>query len=138
MKLFKNLGLFLLATFTFIVIFIVAIIREIIVTFTKKKNDVKAMFYGFYIGLSYLFYAIALTIDKTAALMFPSLWNSLFITKNKYQAFLFGSEIAVNSKYSISKILGLNYQAGTLNKFGIWFKEFLDLFEFDHIIKATE
>lgn len=139
MKLIKNIGLFILATVTFIVIFIVAIIREIIVTLTKKKNDVKAMFYGFYIGLSYLFYAVALTIDKTAALMFPSLWNAVFFNKNMLNtALLFGSDEAVNNKYAISNILGKNYikDKNILNKFGLWFKEFLDLFEFDHIIKS--
>lgn len=139
MKLIKNIFLAIFSIFLLIVIFIIALFRELIVLFTKRKNDFKNFFKGFYFGLCYAFYSIALTIDKASAQMFPSLWNWLFIKDNQmYDVIYFGSKEAIENKHSISKILGLNYKNGNLTKFGWWFKEFLDLFEFDHIIKAIE
>ena len=139
MKLFKNIFLATLSIFLLIVVIIVAIIREAFVLFTNRKNDFKDFFKGFYFGLCFAFYSIALTIDKAAAQMFPSLWNAVFIEDNRiYNVVYFGSTEAIKEKYSISKILGMNYKNGNLSKFGKWFKEFLDLFEFDHIIKAID
>jgi hypothetical protein len=139
MKLIKNIFLAFLSIFLLIVVFFIALIREAFVLFTKRKKDTKYFFKGVYFGLSYGFYSIALTIDKASALMFPSLWNAVFIEDNRmYNVVYFGSTESIKEKYSISKILGLNYKNGNLSKFGWWFKEFLDLFEFDHVIKSTE
>ncbi len=141
MKLFKNIFLATISIVLLIVVIIVAIIREAFVLCTNRKNDFKDFFKGFYFGLCYAFYSIALTIDKAAAQMFPSLWNWMFINgkfNSNFMPVYFGSIEAKYHKYSISKILGLNYLGGNLSNFGKWFKEFLDLFEFDHIIKAID
>lgn len=96
MKLIKNIFLAVLSIFLLIIVLAVALIREAFVLFTKRKNDFKNFFKGFYFGLSYAFYSIALIIDKASAQMFPSLWNLLFIKNIQlYENVCFGSKEAI-------------------------------------------
>lgn len=146
MIMIKNIALLITAIILFIVVFVINLLVEAFLVFSKSKNNIKGFIYGLLFGMGYflntlyqlinqLLYMCSLSLDRSAGVMYARVWNYLFISKKAPNALYFnynkGEEIP-----SISKRLGQNYKLGTLSKLGLWFKEFLDLFEKDHIIKA--
>jgi hypothetical protein len=136
MRLFKAFILFFIATILFVVLSIVAIfVQSALTVWHWTWQPLKDFFGGLYDGLVFLFYQVAVTIDKSGARVLAPVLNIIFI--NSQTNHLFGSKDEKDHYYTISTILGLNYLDGTLTGFGSWFKEFLDLFEKDHIIKSV-
>jgi hypothetical protein len=120
----------------FIILSIVALFVQLaIAIWNWEWQPVKDFFGGFYTGVVFLFYQVAVVIDKTGARILAPVLNAIFITAASEH--LFGSKDENGVYYTISTILGYNYLDNTLTGFGSWFKEFLDLFEKDHIIKSV-
>ena len=109
----------LLSVILYVPILIVSLIIEIAILIKSRSTD----------RLTLFFMGIAIGTDKKGNVVGSWLLNKMFIKKWGYQH---GS---INN--TISQVLGINYNLESLTGFGRWFKEFLDLFEADHIIKAT-
>ena len=82
-----------------------------------------------------MFYQLAVTIDKSGARVLAPVLNVIFLSEKPQH--YFGDKDETGKYYTISTILGMNYLDETLSGFGNWFKEFLDLFEKDHVIKSV-
>ena len=133
MKLFINILLTITAIILFIVMFIVSFFWSIIDLIRFKKT---LFWRGIAFGFNYLLYTIALTLDRSGAVIGARLWNAIFLTKES--DLKFGTTNEKDEPYSISYVLGANYVDETLTGFGFWFKEFLDLFERNHVLKTIE
>ena len=133
MKLFKNILLTITAIILFAVMFVVSFVWSIIDLIRFKRT---LFWRGIYFGFGYLLYTIALTLDRSGAVIGARLWNAIFLTNES--DLKFGTTNEKGEPYSISYVLGANYVDETLTGFGFWFKEFLDLFERDHVLKTIE
>ena len=133
MKIIKNLLLTIIAVILFVVMFIAAMIWSLLDLITGRKT---LFWRGLIFGLNYLLWMIALTLDRTGAVIGARIWNAVFLTKES--ELRFGATNENGEPYSISYILGENYVSDSLTGFGFWFKEFLDLFERDHVLKTIK
>jgi len=135
MKLLESFFLFLVAVVLFAVLTPVAFFTQVPLAFKRKSwQPVRDYFGGLYEGLVFMFYQLALVIDKSGARVLAPVLNVIFLKPEAKTRF--GAKDEHGKYFSISAILGINYLDETLNGFGLWFKEFLDLFERDHIIKS--
>lgn len=143
-KLIKNIALVIVAIVLSTILFPLSLIWEIVMSIVERSGSfIKSYFTGFIDGLNYLLYQVALTIDRAGSIWFKRPLNWAFlkelpnpIDENDAKPLPFGTMDTTGKPYLISYILGFNFLHGTLSDFGFWFKEFLDLFEKEHIIKA--
>lgn len=136
MALFKGIILFVVAVSLFAVLSVAALFMQLfLAVYYKSWQPAKDYFGGLYQGLVFMFYQLAVTIDKSGARVLAPVLNVIFLTDNSKH--FFGDKDENGKYYTISTILGMNYLDETLSGFGAWFKEFLDLFEKDHVIKSV-
>jgi len=136
MELFKSVILFIVAVSLFAVLSVIAFFVQLfLAVYYKSWQPIKDFFGGLYQGLIFMFYQLAITIDKSGARVLAPVLNVIFLADDAKH--YFGDKDENGNYYTISTILGMNYLDETLTGFGNWFKEFLDLFEKDHIIKSV-
>ena len=136
MELFKSIILFVVAVSLFAVLLVFALFVQLfLAVWHLRWQPVKDFFGGLYQGLVFMFYQLAVTIDKSGARVLAPVLNVIFLSNDAVH--LFGDKDDNGKYYTISTILGMNYLDETLTGFGLWFKEFLDLFEKDHVIKSV-
>ena len=136
MALLKGIILFVVAVSLFALLSVAALFMQLfLAVYYKSWQPVKDFFGGLYQGLVFMFYQLAVTIDKSGARVLAPVLNVIFLTDNSKH--FFGDKDENGKYYTISTIPGMNYLGETLSGFGAWFKEFLDLFEKDHIIKSV-
>ena len=136
MELFKSIILFVVAVSLFAVLLVFALFVQLfLAVWHLRWQPVKDFFGGLYQGLVFMFYQLAVTIDKSGARVLAPVLNVIFLSNDAVH--LFGDKDENGKYYTISTILGMNYLDETLTGFGLWFKEFLDLFEKDHVIKSV-
>ena len=136
MALFKGIILFVVAVSLFAVLSVIALFVQLFLAVWQWRwQPIKDFFGGLYQGLVFMFYQLAVTIDKSGARVLAPVLNVVFLTDDA--VYFFGDKDENGKYYTISTILGMNYLDETLSGFGNWFKEFLDLFEKDHVIKSV-
>jgi len=74
---------------------------------------------------------LAILVDQFGNAACPEFWNDVLIKKESIHRFGVLDQ-------TISAVLGLNYQAGTLTKVGLWLNNALNYFWKDHTIKAAQ
>ena len=137
MDLLKSIVLSFIAVILFICLSIFTLLYNIGVSIWKWSFEpLQKFFKGLYDGVVFLLYQIALSIDKTGAIVLAPILNKVFLINVSEN--LFGKKDKDDNYYTISTILGMNYLDETLTGFGLWFKEFLDIFEKEHIVKSVK
>lgn len=136
MELIKSIILFVVALTLFAVLSVFALFVQLFLgLYYKSWQPIKDFFGGLYQGIVFMFYQLAVTIDKSGARVLAPVLNVIFLSAKAEH--YFGDKDEAGKYYTISTILGMNYLDETLSGFGNWFKEFLDLFEKDHVIKSV-
>lgn len=73
---------------------------------------------------------LAILVDQFGNAACPEFWNDTLITKQSVHKFGILSQ-------TISAVLGLNYEAGTLSKRGLWLNNALNFFWRDHTTRIA-
>jgi len=127
MKIFKGIFIFLIAlipTTIFTVIGIVFSFIYHVIIFKWNTGLKKSGTYFFKMGVG---------IDQFANISMSPLFNIIMFKKNCISAFFFGDE-----DDTISYILALNFYSKNLNGFGMFWANFLNFVDGDHLKKAIE
>jgi hypothetical protein len=90
------------------------------------KNAIKGIFYF----LSEYFWLAALSLDQSGNAICAELFNDIFLKKNPAKKF-------GNPDETVSHVLGVNKEAGTLNYFGLGLSWILHLLDKYHVEKAA-
>jgi len=127
MKIFKGLFIFFIALIPTIIFTVIGIVFSFIFHLVVFKWNTGLKKSGTY------FFNMGVGIDKFANISMSPLFNLIMFNKNCGFAFLFG-----DANDTISYILALNFYTKNLNSFGVFWANFLNFVDEDHMKKAIE